>query len=119
VRAWFNAQPEDDFALSVITLGEISAGIAQLALRDREQARHLERWLRQTKQTFADRLLPVTTEVADCWGRLSPGQPLPTADGLIAATALIHDLTVVTRNVADFNRSGVAMLNPFDIPAHD
>jgi hypothetical protein len=57
--------------------------------------------------------LPITTKIADRWGRLSPTQPLPTSDGLIAATGLEHGLTVVTRNMVDFQRSGVNTVNPF------
>jgi hypothetical protein len=58
-------------------------------------------------------VLPITAAIADRWGRLSPNQPLPVSDALIAATGLEHKLTVVTRNVADFQRSGVNSLNPF------
>jgi predicted nucleic acid-binding protein len=62
---------------------------------------------------YADRILPINAAIADRWGRLSPNQPLPVSDGLIAATGLEHQLTVVTRNESDFERSGVNTLNPF------
>ena len=114
VRRWFDAQNDEDIRISVITLGEISAGIAQIALRDSTQAQHLELWLSQMKKNFAGSILPVTEDIADCWGRLSPRERLPAADALIAATALQHGLTVVTRNVADFERSGARILNPWE-----
>jgi predicted nucleic acid-binding protein len=113
VRKWFDAQPEEDLFISLITLGELSAGIARIAERDPAQAQHLEAWLERTKRDYADRILPVTAAVADRWGRLCPKQPLPAADGLLAATALEYDLTVATRNVNDFERSGVRLINPF------
>ena len=118
VRRWFDAQAPEDLAISVITLGEISAGIARKALRDPEQARHLQRWLEQTQGQFADRILPVTARIAVRWGSLSPDQPIPSADGLLAATALEHELICVTRNVRHFARSGVQLLNPFEENAH-
>ena len=114
VRQWFDAQDEEDLAISAITLGEISAGIAQIAPRDPEQAERLEAWLVQTKVEFSDRILPVTADIAERWGRLSPNQPLPAPDGLLAATALEHDLICVTRNVSDFERSGVRLLDPWE-----
>jgi predicted nucleic acid-binding protein len=113
VRKWFDAQPEEDLFISLITLGELSAGIARIAERDPAQAQHLEAWLERTKRDYADRILPVTAAVADRWGRLCPKQPLPAADGLLAATALEYDLTVATRNVNDFERSGVRLIDPF------
>lgn len=114
VRSWFDQQTDVDLALSVLTIGEIRAGITRLAIRDPEQAEHLHRWLQRMQRRFFDRILPVTDLIADRWGRLSPAQPLPVIDGLLAATALEHDLTIVTRNVADFERSGVPVLNPFE-----
>jgi toxin FitB len=117
VRRWFETQEAEDLAISVITLGEISAGIAQKALRDVVQAGHLQTWLEQLQTLFADRILPITGVIAVRWGSLSPSQPLPAADGLLAATALEHNLVCVTRNTRDFERSGVRFLNPWD--AHD
>ena len=114
VRQWFDAQSEEDLVISVITLGEISARIAQIAPRDPEQAQVLEEWLAQTKVELSDRILPVTADVAELWGCLSPRKPLPATDGLLAATALEHDLICVTRNVSDFERSGVRLLNPWE-----
>jgi predicted nucleic acid-binding protein len=111
--AWLSGlQPEEIF-LSVLTLGEIRRGIELRRPKDQAASRVLERWLLGLEAHYADRILPVTATVADRWGRLSPSQPLPVADGLIAATALEHKLTVVTRNTDDFQRSGVSLIDPF------
>ncbi len=111
---WMEAVSADNLFLSVLTVGEIRRGVELKRRRDPDAARNLQRWLRGLETHYADRLLPITADVADRWGRLSLAQPLPVADGLIAATALVHDLVVVTRNVTDFERSGVGLLNPYD-----
>ena len=80
---------------------------------DRHQASALERWLRDVETGFEDRVLPVTLPVAAAWGRQQYAQPLPVIDALIAATARVHGMTVVTRNVKDFELAGVQVLNPF------
>ncbi len=113
VVAWMTGLRPDEAFLSVITLGEIRRGIELHRAKDAQAAGALERWLRGLETHYADRILPITAEVADRWGRLAPQQPLPVSDGLIAATALVHQHTLVTRNVADFERSGVNLLNPF------
>lgn len=82
-------------------------------LRNPTVAGNLERWPLGLETHYAEGILPIATRVADGWGRLSPNQPLPAVDGLIAAAGLEHQLTVVKRNVADFQRSGVNTLNPF------
>jgi predicted nucleic acid-binding protein len=73
----------------------------------------LERWLREVEVGLADRILPITLPVAAAWGRQQHAQPLSVIDGLIAATAKVNNLTVVTRNAKDFERTGVQVLNPF------
>jgi toxin FitB len=78
-----------------------------------EKAAGLERWLREVELGFADRILPITLPVAAAWRRQQHAQPLPVIDGLIAATAKVNSLTVVTRNAKDFERAGVQVLNPF------
>jgi predicted nucleic acid-binding protein len=113
VVAWMAGLRPDETFLSVLTVGEIRRGIEMHRIKDAQAAGALERWLRGLESHYADRILPVTTEIADRWGRLAPHQPLPVSDGLIAATALVHQHTVVTRNLADFERSGVNLLNPF------
>jgi predicted nucleic acid-binding protein len=114
VAGWIAAAPPDRLHVSVLTLGEIEQGIAKVAGRgDRPQAAALERWLRDVAAGFEDRVLPVTTPVAAAWGRQQYARPLPVIDALIAATARVHGLTVVTRNVKDFELAGVQVLNPF------
>jgi predicted nucleic acid-binding protein len=116
VRAWEAVARRErvDAFLSVLVLGEIRSGVERLQHRDSLQAAHLERWLATVHRDFAGRVLPITAEIAEEWGRLHARQPLPTADGLMAATALIHRLTLVTRNVAHVARTGVSLVNPFE-----
>lgn len=115
VTDWIAATPPEGLHVSVLTLGEIQQGITRIRERgDDEQADVLERWLRDVERGFADRILPVTLPVASAWGRQQHTQPLPVIDGLIAATAKVNGLTVVTRNAKDFERSGVQVLNPFE-----
>lgn len=114
VTEWIAATPSDRLHVSVLTLGEIEQGIARIRGRgDRRQATALERWLGDVVAGFADRILPVTLAVATAWGRQRYARPLPVIDALIAATAQVHGMTVVTRNVRDFELTGVQALNPF------
>jgi toxin FitB len=114
VTSWIAATPPERLHVSVLTLGEIEHGISRIRARgDHEQAAGLERWLREVELGFADRILPITLPVAAVWGRQQHAQPLPVIDGLIAATAKVNGLTVVTQNARDFERSGVPVLNPF------
>ena len=113
VVTWMQARPRQSLYLSVLSLGEIRKGIEEKRLRDPAQAEALDRWMARMLTIFAGHTLPITEAIADRWGALCPGQPLPPADGLIAATALVHDLTLVTRNTGDFDRGGVRALNPW------
>ena len=114
VTEWIAATPPERLHMSVLTLGEIEQGIARIHGRgDQQQAAALERWLREVELGFADRILPVTLPVASAWGRQQFKQPLPVIDALIAATARVNGMTVVTRNVTDFQHSGIQVLNPF------
>ena len=108
VADWIAAMPPDRLHVSVLTLSEIEQAIARVRGRgDRHQASALERWLRDVETGFDDRVLPVTLPVAAAWGRQQYARPLPVIDALIAATARVHGLTVVTRNVKDFELAGV------------
>ena len=113
VRNWFEGAGEEDLFTSVLVLGEVRRGIEAVRRRDVPSALALEQWLLRLTQTFGDRVLSVDGAVADRWGVLNVPDPLPTVDGLLAATALVHDLTLVTRNVRDVARTGVRCLDPF------
>lgn len=113
VRSWYAIAQSSKPFFSVVAMGELRHGIELLRRRDLTTARYLARWLGELTRDFNGQILPVTLEIADLWGRLCPTQRLLTADGLMAATALVHDLTLVTRNVRDFERSGVRLVNPF------
>jgi predicted nucleic acid-binding protein len=112
--SWLASVRAADLHLSVLVVGEIRNGIERLARRDREQASAHERWLAELLDLYADRIAPVTAEVAETWGRINVPDPLPVVDGLLAATALVHDWTLVTRNVTDVRRTGVRLLDPFE-----
>ncbi len=113
VRAWFDQAADAELFTSVMVLGEIRRGIESVRRRDSTAALAIEQWLLRLTETFADRVLPVDAEVADRWGALNVPDPVPTVDGLLAATALVHDLTLVTRNVRDVERTGVRSFDPF------
>ena len=110
------ADPGDLF-ISVISIGEIAHGIARLPAGARRQ--ELEAWLGITERHFADRVLPIDRDIAQLWGEItakaaSAGRALHAADGLIAATALHHGLRIMTRNVADYEPTGVLLVNPYE-----
>jgi toxin FitB len=114
VRAWAEQVDDIDLHLSVMTLGEIRKGIELLRGRDPQQAEVFAGWLGELQAGFADRIVPLDARVAEQWGRLNATTPRNTVDSLIAATARVHDLTVVTRNTGDFEDCGVPVLNPWD-----
>ena len=99
--------------VSVIALGEIRKGIEIIQRRDPESASHLGRWLEELKDEYSGRTLPVSVQVAEEWGRLNAVRPMPAADSLMAATANVHRLTLVTRNTGDLAATGARLLNPF------
>ena len=118
VENWVRAVDQDLLYLSVLTLGELRKGLAGLAQGKRRT--RLETWLEVELQVrFSGRILSIDAGVADRWGLLEAdakrkGKPLSTIDGLLAATAVHHNLTIVTRNVADFNGISVPVLNPWE-----
>jgi len=113
VQAWFDSTNEQELFLSVLVIGEIRLGIERLRRRDMPQALRLEQRLLTLQAKMAGRILPVTEAIANRWGQINAGDPFPVIDSLLAATALEHDLILVTRNVSDVKRSGVRLLNPF------
>jgi predicted nucleic acid-binding protein len=122
VMRWLDSVDPRSVHLSVVTFAEIRRGVCRLANGTKRQ--RLERWLaRELLPRFDGRLLDVDPAVADEWGRLvarleAGGRPVSPLDAFIAATALRHDLTLVTRNVGDFVAAGVRLLDPWRTPAH-
>jgi toxin FitB len=117
VRAFFRqaARNSADLYLSVITVGELRRGVELIRHRgDVRQAALLEKWLGAVVADFARNILPIDAVIGQVWGALRAPHAEHAIDKLIAATALIHDLTVVTRNVDDFKGTGVNVLNPFE-----
>ena len=109
---WVESQRTSDMYISVVTVGEVERGIMRQRQRDSSFARELARWLDRVLAWYSDRILPVDTATARRWGQLSATLGHDGADLLIAATALEHGLTVVTRNVRHFGPTGVSVLNP-------
>ncbi|MCK9214870.1 MAG: type II toxin-antitoxin system VapC family toxin [Rhodoferax sp.] len=118
VVAWFRQRPRQSLYLSVLTLGEIGKGIERLVhVQGASRRALLADWLEQELPIyFLGRMLPIDAQVADRWGRLQSdaGRPLPAIDGLLAATALQHNLTLVTRNVKDFTGLNLDIINPWE-----
>jgi toxin FitB len=113
VARWIATAPRETTYTSVLVIGEIRRGIDSVRRRDARRAWAFEAWLEQVRRAFAGRILGVGERVAEQWGRLNVPDPVPVIDGLLAATAKVHDMTLVTRNVADLERSEVRLLNPF------
>ena len=113
VAVWYDGIGDGELYLSVLVLGEIRKGIELARPRDAGKAAALESWLDQVVQAFAERILTVDLAVAREWGRMSAVRPIPVIDGLLAATAKIHGMTLVTRNEADVASLGADVLNPF------
>lgn len=110
---WLKEVDPTSLFLSVLTIGEIAKGIAVRERTDPVAAASLTRWLDELRRDYADRVLLVDDKVATAWGHLMARRTLPVTDGLIAATACVHNLSLVTRNVADFADAGVDVVNPW------
>lgn len=115
VRHWFDGVDSEEIFLSVILIAEIRRGIESIRRRDRTSATRLDRWLREISRVHEGRILPVDVRIAEEWGRMNVPDPIPVLDGLMAATARVHNLTLVTRNVKDVQRTGIQILNPFEM----
>ena len=114
VLDWFANTPDEALFLSVLTLGEIRKGVEKLPEPRRREKLRL--WLEHDlRDWFGPRILPIGPDVADHWGRLlaQAGRPVPAIDSLLAATALHHDLRLVTRNTKDFDYTGLQVINPW------
>jgi len=113
VAAWFESADDSDLYLSVLVLGEIRKGIELARLRDRTQAETLAAWLRDVTIGFGNRILPIDRDVAEEWGRMNAIRPVPVIDGLLAASAKVHGMILVTRDAEDVAGLGAEVLNPF------
>ena len=118
VVSWVKSNNESNFYLSSLTFGELYKGVSRLP--DSKKKKKLFQWIEEDlKERFAEKILDIDLMVARTWGELqgaseSAGNPMPAIDGLIAATGLTHNLTVVTRNITDMQQSGALLLNPWD-----
>ena len=115
VRGWHDALESDSQWISVLVLGEIRQGVERLRSKDPVSAAHLEKWLEGLAKGYSSRILPITAEIADRWGVLNSGNPVAYVDGFLCATALVHNLTLATRNVKDVSRTGASYVNPFKV----
>ena len=111
--AWLRSVRPDTVYLSALTLGEIMRGAVLRRKSDPQAAARLTEWLERIRRDHADRVLPVTDRIALEWGRIAALRPRGDIDGLIAATAIVHGLILVTRNVGDFEDTGVSLVNPW------
>ena len=113
VTAWFEGKKDSELFLSVLTIGEIRRGICQQEGKNPQFAARLSEWLDSLLSAYGERVLPLSTTIALEWGRLSARTGNSSADGLIAATARVHNLTVITRNTRHFEHAGVSWYNPW------
>ena len=115
VASWFAEVSSGEVYLSALTVGEIRKGIENLRRRDEQRAEALDAWLQELREVYSDRILPIDEAIAEQWGRFNVPDSLPVLDSLLAATASVHGLTLVTRNLKDVKRTGVDCLNPFGV----
>lgn len=113
VLQWFDATEDTDLFLSVITLGEIRKGIEQKRQTDPRRAQRLERTLHTIRVDYRDRIVPVSEDIAEEWGRMCMIYPNHAVDNLLSATAKVRDMTLVTRNIRDVGIHDISCLNPF------
>lgn len=113
VVSWLSSAPDKELYLSVVTVSEIQRGIARQRVKDSVFAGRLQQWLDTLLKNYADRILPITPDIARRWGELSAAVGHDGGDVIIAATALHHGLTVVTRNERHFQPFNVGIYNPY------
>ncbi len=113
VMRWAGTIHLSELHTSVLVIGEIRRGIERKRRSDPERALVLDRWLASVCADLAGKILPVDERIAELWGHLGASVSIPSIDGLIAATAIVHGLTLVTRNVKDMSATGARLLNPF------
>ena len=113
VAAWWSRVAPEEIFLSVMTIGEIRKGVESIRRRDPRSASMLESWLLQIISHHRDQILAIELDIVEEWGWMNVPDPLPVVDGLIAATAKVRGLTLVTRNTADFARTGISSFNPW------
>jgi toxin FitB len=114
-ESWSASADEDLFCFSVISMGELWRGISMKRRHDPATADILENWYANIRRSYAERFLPVTDEISKEWGWIDALRSRGTADGLIAATAMVHNLTLVSRNTKDFADLPISLLNPWDL----
>jgi toxin FitB len=115
VARWILQTPAEEMGTSVVVLAEIRRGIELKRRTDLRQAKSLDRWYAGMREKLGDRVLPVDEAVAEAWAVLGIPDALPLIDGLLAATAKVHGLTLVTRDIRDIARTGVSVLDPFAV----
>lgn len=116
VRAWFARIEDADLFTSVLVVGEIRRGIELLRRRDIASASALDHWLARLAEAYAERILAIDSRIAERWGTLNVPGSMPTVSGLLAATALEHGLTLVTRDTRHVASLGVPVIDPFADP---
>jgi predicted nucleic acid-binding protein len=114
-REWLRSVDPDHIFISVVTLGEIMKGISLKTRDDATAAAALHHWLEQLRSDYARRILPISDDVALEWGKIAATRPYDMADALIAATAVVHRKTVVTRNASDFKDLDVRVIDPWSL----
>jgi toxin FitB len=119
VLSWMDTHLDDELWLSVLVIGELRRGVELIRRRDAPAATALQTWLERLLDQYADRILPVTIRIAERWAQITVPGPVPIIDGLLAATAIEHELTLVTRNVTDVATTGATVVNPFTDESSD
>lgn len=114
VLLWIDTAHQKDLFISVLTIGELVRGITQLRRTDPRAADSLGHWCQGIEKIFSNHIVDIDFSTAKIWGEMNSKRPYPVIDSLLAATALVHDMTLVTRNIKDIKDSGVTYLNPWD-----